>query len=170
MTSAGEEIELDYSCWVYYIRYAEAASGSYLIVKASNGNLLEVNVKNDAGPDDLPQWSEITAKCSVWKSTNGVVLTFYPSEQKVQVRTLDELSSTYFFFSGTWSDELLGYYVIDNKLYFPEFGPPEHTWFKFFWIITYISENEMVLSYGNALPAIYVSQYRFICQTNFNKI
>ena len=55
-TAAGEEFELDYACWVYYFRYNDDTQGRYLIVNESNGNLLEVNAKNDAGPDGLDKW------------------------------------------------------------------------------------------------------------------
>ena len=54
-TSAGETLELDYACWVYY--YTNA--GRYLIVNASNGNLLEVNAKSNAEPSDLAEWREV---------------------------------------------------------------------------------------------------------------
>jgi hypothetical protein len=54
-TSAGEVIETDYPCWVYYINYVENAD-SYLIVNKSNGNLLEINAKSDAMPDGLTEW------------------------------------------------------------------------------------------------------------------
>jgi hypothetical protein len=57
-TSVGESIELDYPCRVYYVSYAGNA-GRYLIVKESNGNLLEINTKNDAGPDNLTEWRAV---------------------------------------------------------------------------------------------------------------
>ena len=50
--STGEVLELDYACWAYYVRYAN--TGRFLIVKANNGNLLEVNAKVDEG--DLAKW------------------------------------------------------------------------------------------------------------------
>jgi len=56
ITSKSEMLELDYSCFVYYVKYDEETNGKYLIVKESNGNLLEVNTKNDEGPDDLEEW------------------------------------------------------------------------------------------------------------------
>ena len=58
-TSTGEILELDYSCWVYYIRYSDDASGFYLIVKDSNGNLLKINATNDVGPEDLETWRRV---------------------------------------------------------------------------------------------------------------
>jgi len=61
MTSTMGEIELDYACWVYYNRYnrwpdKNLVPSRYLIVKEDNGNLLEINAKNDVGPDDLTKW------------------------------------------------------------------------------------------------------------------
>jgi len=51
-TWLGEEIELGYSCWAYYVDYSDwvnprsDSSLRCLIVNASNGNLLEINVKD----------------------------------------------------------------------------------------------------------------------------
>ena len=63
-TSAGEMIELDYDCWVYYVQYPgqsdeNPVSSRYLIVKRSDGNLLEINAKHDVGPNDLAEWREV---------------------------------------------------------------------------------------------------------------
>jgi len=55
-TSTGETIELAYPCWVYYADFMEETNGKYLIVKVSNGNLLEVNTKNDEGPEGVEEW------------------------------------------------------------------------------------------------------------------
>ena len=54
-TSAGEELALDYPCWVYYISYENNAD-RYLIVNGSNANVLEVNAKSNATPEDLKKW------------------------------------------------------------------------------------------------------------------
>ena len=59
-TSAGEALELDYSCWTYY---ANINFGCYLIVKESNGNLLEINPKSSAKPDDLAEWRILPYEC-----------------------------------------------------------------------------------------------------------
>jgi len=56
ITSTGETLELDYSCWVYYVNFIDKTKGKYLIVKESNGNLLEINTKNDEDPIDLTYW------------------------------------------------------------------------------------------------------------------
>ena len=59
-TAAGELLELNYSSWIYYIRYDDQtdeipAARHYFVVKESSGNLLEVNTKNDVSPD-LTAW------------------------------------------------------------------------------------------------------------------
>jgi len=55
-TATGEILELNYSCWVYYVNFTEVANNKYLIVKESNGNLLGINPKNDENLDDLEEW------------------------------------------------------------------------------------------------------------------
>jgi len=59
ITSKGEMLELDYSCFVYYVKYNEETNGKYLIIKENNGNLLEVNTKSDEGPGDLYKWCDL---------------------------------------------------------------------------------------------------------------
>jgi len=62
ITTATEEmLELDYSSWIYYIRYG-ANQGRYLIVNESNGNLLEVDAKSGAEPENLAEWREIESQ------------------------------------------------------------------------------------------------------------
>ena len=58
-TSAGEELELDYPCWVYYVSYADTNQGRYIIVNEANGNLLEVDAKSGAEPENLAEWKEV---------------------------------------------------------------------------------------------------------------
>jgi len=58
-TSQGEVFELDYPCWVYYVTYTNEIATKYLVVKESNGSLLEINVRNDEGPDDLSEWETL---------------------------------------------------------------------------------------------------------------
>jgi len=61
-TSAGEELELNYPCWVYCVSLntaGKAFSGRYLIVNESNGNLLEVNPESIAEPNDLAEWRTV---------------------------------------------------------------------------------------------------------------
>jgi hypothetical protein len=57
LTSKGENLELDYPCWVYYVKsYTTQTNNSYLIVKESSGNLLEINVRNTEPPGNLKKW------------------------------------------------------------------------------------------------------------------
>jgi hypothetical protein len=58
-TSTGEALELDYPAWIYFVSYTGETVGKYLIVKESNGNLLEMNTKKDAGPGDLTEWRAV---------------------------------------------------------------------------------------------------------------
>ena len=56
---ADEMLELDYACRVYYVNFADN-TGCYLIVKESNGNVLKINDKGRAKPNDLAEWRELT--------------------------------------------------------------------------------------------------------------
>jgi len=56
----GEVLEVNYKFWVYYVNYIDNA-GKYIMVKESNGNLLEINVESDAKPDDLEEWRILKA-------------------------------------------------------------------------------------------------------------
>ena len=58
-SSVGELLELNYWCWVYYVSYTDTNQGRYIIIKEANGNLLEVDAKSDAKPEDLAEWEEI---------------------------------------------------------------------------------------------------------------
>jgi len=79
-TFFGEELELDYPCWVYFARYAFVCEamhcpvGSYLIVNESNGNLLEVKPKSYTTSSDLTEWREIIVAIpfSATQMTNSV--------------------------------------------------------------------------------------------------
>ena len=55
ITSTGELLEINYFCWVYFVNYIDTYQGRYLIVKWSNGNLLEVNAKHNIPRDLLPE-------------------------------------------------------------------------------------------------------------------
>jgi hypothetical protein len=61
-TLAGEVLELNYPCWGYYVNFVEEANSNrnhYLVVRESDGNVLEVNTKNDAIPNDLAAWRAV---------------------------------------------------------------------------------------------------------------
>jgi hypothetical protein len=55
-SASGELIEINYWCWVYYVRYTDTGQDCYLIVKWANGRLLEVKAQGDTVPDDLEKW------------------------------------------------------------------------------------------------------------------
>jgi len=71
-TLAGEELEIDYPCWVYYVNYhidcpagmdcMVINSGRYLIVNETNGNLLEINANGKGIPNDLAEWRKVDIK------------------------------------------------------------------------------------------------------------
>jgi len=69
-TTTGEALELDYPCWVYYVNIIDETNNKYLFVKETNGNLLEINTKNDETPDDLVMWKKITEFPYCLKGTN----------------------------------------------------------------------------------------------------
>ena len=78
-TSLGETLELDYFCWVYYIDFTLKSNSKYLVVKESNGNLLEINTKNNEAPENLQNWrmlKEPYTLLKTWiliaKETDGV--------------------------------------------------------------------------------------------------
>jgi len=58
-TTAGEILKFDSLCWVYCIDYANNAASTYLLVNGNNGNLLEINTRSNAMPDDLAEWKVI---------------------------------------------------------------------------------------------------------------
>ena len=82
-TSFGEILELDYNCWVYFVYYNNnVAKNCYLIVNESNGNLLEIKVKNDIPNnwvgddwmvfDDYADWRLVTTEIpSTYYSLEG---------------------------------------------------------------------------------------------------
>jgi len=59
-TSAGEIMVFDYEHWLYYVSFTDnLQDNNYFVVKESNGSLLEVNVKNDEGPEGLQTWRKL---------------------------------------------------------------------------------------------------------------
>ena len=55
-TATGETLELNYPCWIYYVYFNEDPDSKYLIVKESNGNLLEISTKNDEINEGQTTW------------------------------------------------------------------------------------------------------------------
>jgi len=68
-TSTDETLELNYPCWIYYVNFIDETNGKYLIVKENNGNLLEINTKNDEAPDGLEEWRLVSPALygTAWK-------------------------------------------------------------------------------------------------------
>ena len=132
-TGNGETLELDYKCWVYYVSYptANCCLGRYLIVNESNGNLLEVNAKGDAEPDDLTEWRIVEAIENPLVNTNwkliGIVDAQTSEIKELEPKEGDEFYwDTYYTisfitnrdncFSGqTPGNLIVCYYEIDYK-------------------------------------------------------
>jgi len=109
ITNLGEIVEVDYSCWVYYLHYTKDTKSKYIILKESNGNVLEINIKNGKDPEDLEEWRTVPAvNHSVWKYTEMFPayiiceMSFYPSIGKLKINiptpTLHELHGTYDYY------------------------------------------------------------------------
>ena len=153
-TSSGEAIELDYSCWVYYIRYTgqgDNNAGRYLIVKEDNGNLLEINAKNDIGPEDLAEWRNLQPShlchCIMdtlqgewsWYKTYGWPIISQDNEFKSIVKFLSQNEDTSInyevivedtvFYKGSF--QMTANSSRDLKLPHNKFGPVS-TWVLFF--------------------------------------
>ena len=169
ITSIGEALELNYSCWVYYIDFVIESNSKYLIVKESNGNLLEINTKNDDGINEQDKWRVVpNINHSVWKCTKMVSsfppgesyalleLSFYPSIGKLIV--ISDLLVVDEPLSGTYD------YFIDEGVInsIPDLPFPSGMQFR----IYSKSENEMVLQLGNVNPVMHY----FICLTKFNDL
>ena len=59
VSNAEEVIELDYACWVFYVKYFEDGADRFLIVNANNGNLLEVSTKINEEPIGWSGWTSL---------------------------------------------------------------------------------------------------------------
>ena len=121
-------------------------------------------MKND-GPEILFE------EYSVWKyiDNNGTIieLTFYPGN-KIHIKsTPEELGHPPYRMGG---NVIIDYCIIDDKMYWKN---PDDDKFddRFFWEITNLSENEIVLGYVylGFQPYValgYIDKYLFIRQTN----
>jgi len=165
LTATNEKLKLNYPCLVYYVSFTGETDGKYLIVKESNGNVLEVNAKNDEGPDDLEEWREVpNIPHSVWKCTKVqdgygqvfylfIELSFYPSIGKLIIKSDEEIS-----WSGVYD-----YYLDEiDRLYLTPDIFSGLAWY----IIFQNPEDEMILTQGMMLS----TKFYFICLTEFNDI
>ena len=174
ITSIGETLELDYLCWVYYIDFTEESNSKYLIVKESNGNLLEINTKNDEGPNSLENWRiVIPLAYSVWECVEFndpdnifIELRFYPSVHLLQIVTIPEQLPSYPLFHTMLPSCILDYYIENDEMHWiiPE-APIDY-----FWKISYSPDDVMFLKSGLTWPGNYITGYHFICKTIFNEI
>jgi len=107
-----------------------------------------------------------------WKYTNesdGVIieLTFYPDENKLHIKsTPEELPILYrFMLQGNRFTE---YRMEGNIMYEPDMDGNFDGEFKdsFSWIITYPTENEMILKKGGYISGTYITSCHFIRQIN----
>jgi len=172
-TSTGELLELEYPCWVYYVHFTGKTNNKYLLIKESNGNVLEINTKNDDGIQDLEKWRVVPfINHSIWKYTKmqawsgqvndniNIVLSFYPSINKLIV--ISDLSVGDPPPNGTPLAGIYDYYIDDNGVIHGM--PPNNP--NLPWAIVEHSENEMILRWGNWNP----TKFFFDCLTNFSEI
>ncbi len=112
-TSNNEELELDYPCWVYYVKHwfnplinyvapkPPFSNGRYLIVKENSGNVLEVKTFDDSGPEDLDTWRLMKPELGTYIETSGSPcvneITFLDSENLVMRRKLDSEGEDQYF-------------------------------------------------------------------------
>jgi len=141
------------------------------------GLFLAVGCKKDKKekmecPTDIP-----VMEYSIWKCTEYediiIELTFYPLENKLHIRsTPEDISETNYMIGG---NIVVKYCIKNDRMYLALEDSDFFSNPNSFWIITYSSENEMLMKYGGILPqggpmGFYVIMYQFICQTNFNGI
>ena len=123
-------------------------------------NGVQVYCHNENYPIEVP-----FTEYSIWKyaDNSGIVieLTFYP-ENKIHIQSTPEELGYPYLMGG---NIIVDYYIRNDKMYWNNLNNDERFNGQFFWNITYLSENEMTLVYGNILPAIpYIITYHFIRQ------
>ena len=106
----------------------------------------------------------------VWKYTNErdgviIVLTFCPDENKLHIKSTPEQLSPNYMLGGNKATE---YRMEGNIMYLPDHnGNFDEPWKdQFSWLITYPSENEMILNYRGVYVGIKITRYYFIRQIN----
>jgi len=172
ITANDETLELNYLCWVYYVNYTDDIIGWYIVVNESNGNVLEVKPTSNAVPEDIAEWRDVNNETdctieapSIWQYSNDTViikLTFYP-ENIVNIKSIPEELGTPYLLRGNTTTE---YRIENGKMYLKN---PDEDIFdeQFFWNITCLSENEIVLHYGGfSVGLLYITTYHFTRQTN----
>ena len=108
-SSAGEILEINYDCYLYYAvnTGANCCLGHYLIVKWSNGKLLKVDAKSGAEPKDLAEWGIVKeAKCDIplthtpWTSVDNLPMGNLEFGKIYVINTGDELKQHPYFFQN----------------------------------------------------------------------
>ena len=109
----------------------------------------------------------IIAENSVWKYENHffdstIEITFRPSEKKLQIKSSFEKVEYPYLIGG---NSVESYYIEDNRLYLKDSEGEFNDWD--FWVVTFLSENEMLLEYGGNTFAIpYIIGYLFTRQSD----
>jgi len=110
----GELLDVNYSFWIYYIDYTNN-TGKYLLVKESNGNVLEVNVKREAKPDDLGKWRIVEGIEIVLEM--GMYVETVPEKGRTTINFIDGenlvMQGEYPWMSEA---EYLKYEIVGNKI------------------------------------------------------
>ncbi|MCL2313193.1 MAG: hypothetical protein FWC41_12060 [Firmicutes bacterium] len=170
ITTSGEIIEIDYRCWVYFAHYLERKSHKYLIVKESNGNLLEINVRNDETPNNLDDWRYLFVPNSgIWEYVrfNGFVndtitLFFNPKGMEVTVKTsyVSNPNLPYLFIND-WKLIIIGN-NLHWAIYLPDDDYPD-------FVRTMLSYSIMKLEYGGwgYVGGPYIKTYLFNRRTEY---
>ena len=154
-TINGEELELDYPCWVYYISYIRETddnAGCYLIVNESNGNLLEIKAKKEICPPWSrcydPRWKRIVIGYDCDKDELSYYGNFYDSNDKKTF--LDGRFLNNCLLVG-YPKQVQGTEIIDYLNQTGLFNPvdtsdlqalPNHAYIDFSALIVYTKENK----------------------------
>jgi len=171
-TSTEEIIELNYAAWLYYVNYVGEVNGKYLIVKASNGNLLEVNTKNDEIPNNLTTWRLVSNIIDIikgewsWiKTTGGIGGQTSDNEFKSIVRFLsqnEDASINYevivedtLYSNGSF--QLYPHYDLEWYYEIPDIKLPHQTWTNWDWmlILTGILNNNTLRLFEGCMDCYY---------------
>ena len=113
-TSIGEALELDYRCWVYYIFYTDTNQNNYLIFNENNGNLLEVNAKSDATPNDLAEWKIVKIKIGDKEKESFSEWLIVKIDEIETIHKNDIAIINVRIFKGEWKGQVA--YFINNTL------------------------------------------------------
>jgi hypothetical protein len=116
-SSIGENLKFSYPCWVYYVQHSlhPKKNGNYLIVKESNGNILEINANNDEGPDNLEEWRNVDSESACERE-----LFYYYNNQKIFLGEFLQNNFLVIGYENNVQDEDLINYLVQTGLFEPE--------------------------------------------------